>query len=267
MSCRPLRPFWSYYGSAWGKTRRGAYPRPVFDTIVEPFAGAAGYSCHHPDRNVVLCDLDPTIAGLWRYLIRVSASEVLALPDVPPDGDVASLAVCEEARWLIGWWCGRARPRVATSATSWVERYGKASTALFWGHAARERIAEQVEAIRHWRVFECDYRDAPVSGEATWFVDPPYSSKAGAAYQCSNAGIDFDDLGRWCWERSGQVIACEADGASWLPFSPCGSHRATRGASVEVSCVIEAGRVVPPAQVALFETRLQGDGHDRRSEG
>ena len=37
-----LKPFWRYYG---GKYRAApAYPPPRLGTIVEPFAGSAGYS-------------------------------------------------------------------------------------------------------------------------------------------------------------------------------------------------------------------------------
>jgi hypothetical protein len=74
------------------------------DTIVEPFAGAAGYSCHYPARKVILIDASPIIAGIWRYLIAVSPAEVLAIPDIPEGGTVDDLPVCQEARWLIGTW-------------------------------------------------------------------------------------------------------------------------------------------------------------------
>ena len=50
-----LRPFWAYYGGKWRAAPR--YPRPMHDTIIEPFAGAAGYSLRYPDRNVVLVEL------------------------------------------------------------------------------------------------------------------------------------------------------------------------------------------------------------------
>ena len=47
----------------------------------------------------------------------------------------------------------------------------------FWGERVRQTIAAQVDRIRHWRVFNCSYEDLPFSGEATWFVDPPYQTK------------------------------------------------------------------------------------------
>lgn len=247
-----LRPFWSYYGSAWRKTLRGFYPAPEHTTIVEPFAGAAGYSCHYPDRRVVLCDLDESVVTTWRYLLRVTPAELLALPDLPEGGDLSILSVCEEARLLMGWWCGRARPRVARAAKSWAERYAGGSR--FWSAPVRQRLARQVENIRHWQVYHCSYEAAPVAGPATWFVDPPYQGKKGAAYSCSSSRLDFEALARWCRSRLGQVIVCEATGAGWLPFWYCGDIAATSGRSSEAVCVLRDG-VVERRQLGIFDAR------------
>ena len=69
-----LRPFFCYYGGKWRAAPK--YPAPEHDTIVEPFAGAAGYATRYPDRKVVLVERDPVIAGLWRYLTKVSPAEI-----------------------------------------------------------------------------------------------------------------------------------------------------------------------------------------------
>src|SRR5271169_3327714 len=71
--------------------------------------------------------------------------------------------------------------------------------------------------IRHWRVCLGDYNDCD-DRMATWFIDPPYSSKSGRLYTYSE--IDYGDLGQWCRERTGQKIVCEMEGATWLPFIP-----------------------------------------------
>ena len=49
-------PF-AYYGAKHELARK--YPRPRYPLIIEPFAGAAGYSCHwaHRGTNVMLIDL------------------------------------------------------------------------------------------------------------------------------------------------------------------------------------------------------------------
>lgn len=75
---KTLQPFFSFFGGKWRVGLR--YPAPMYPTIIEPFAGGAGYSVRYSDRQVVLYDADPIIAGLWSYLIKVSPAEVLALP-------------------------------------------------------------------------------------------------------------------------------------------------------------------------------------------
>ena len=207
-----LRPFWAYYGGKWRAAPR--YPRPMHDTIIEPFAGAAGYSLRYPDRKVVLVEKNPKVAATWRYLLRVSAAEVRALPLIRNDQTVSDLDVCEEARLLIGWHlnAGSASPCLRPSA--WM-RSGIKPTS-FWGESARERIASQVDRIRHWRIIEGDYTDAP-DVDATWFIDPPYIG-AGKHYPTQPA--DFGALGTWCQTRRGQVMVCENVGATWLPFQP-----------------------------------------------
>lgn len=79
-----MRPFFCYYGGKW----RAAplYPQPEHGTIVEPFAGAAGYATRYPLNRVVLVEKDPILAGLWKYLTRVTARDIWALPDMPLDG-------------------------------------------------------------------------------------------------------------------------------------------------------------------------------------
>jgi site-specific DNA-adenine methylase len=62
-----LRPFLRYYGGKWSLAP--SYPEPRFATIIEPFAGAAGYSLRYADRRVTLVEKYPVIAGIWRYLI------------------------------------------------------------------------------------------------------------------------------------------------------------------------------------------------------
>jgi len=46
------------------------------------------------------------LAGLsvWQYLIRVTAEEILAIPDLELGQTTDDLHVCQEARWLVGFW-------------------------------------------------------------------------------------------------------------------------------------------------------------------
>lgn len=204
-----LAVFFPYFGAKF--MRAPKYPEPLHDTIVEPFAGAAGYSVRHFARRVLLIDASEKICGIWRYLIAAKSSEIAALPLLAPGEDVQTLRVPQEAQWLIGFWCnaGSAAP---------ARRLGRASNRRSgaWGEYVRARLAGQVDHIRHWRVMHGDYSQAP-DIEATWFIDPPYE-KHGRYYP--HRISDFAKLAAWCRLRRGQTMVCESAGATWLPFEP-----------------------------------------------
>ena len=216
-----LKPFFCYYGGKWRATPK--YPPPLFRTIVEPFAGAAGYSTRYPDRRVILIEKDPIVAALWRWLISVSASEVRRIPLLAPGQTVDDLHVCEEAKSLVGFWLnkGSAQPKKRPSSRF----LALTRPDSHWGEVIRERIATQVEQIRHWRVIEASYSETAPAIRATWHVDPPYQLR-GIHYRCSAKAIDFAHLARWCQALRGQVMVCEQEGADWLPFEFLGTFRA-----------------------------------------
>lgn len=208
-----LKPFFSYFGGKYRAAR--LYPEPLYDVLCEPFAGSAGYSLRYPDRRVFLVDANPQVAGTWSYLIGATEREIKALPDLPYGVSVTELAVPQEARWLIGWWLnkGQGRPHISHSAWS---RTGKFQN-QFWGPQIRERIASQLQFIRHWRV-KCGQYYETSNVPATWFVDAPYQYDGGHAYPASSRSIDYTDLASFCTSRAGQVIVCEGAAATWLPF-------------------------------------------------
>ena len=212
-----MRPFFSYYGGKWRAAPR--YPGPVHDTIVEPFAGSAGYSTRYYSRRVILCDIDPVICGVWRYILGTTPAEILELPDVPDDGTVDDLEVCQEARWWIGYWLGAASmtPRARHSPWSKDPEIRRKRPGKYWGRALRSAMAKQQPLVAHWELKEGDYREVlDEIGTATWFVDPPYQGPAGRHYR--HDSVDYDALAEWCRTRQGQVIACDQQGAEWLPF-------------------------------------------------
>jgi hypothetical protein len=219
-----LRPFFGYFGGKWRDALR-YYPPPQHNTIIEPFAGSAGYALRYSSHRVILCEIDSTIAGIWDYLISVSADEILSIPDVPLNGSVDDLKVPAEAKALIGMWLNRGVARPRKSPSKWMRMGIRPGS--FWGERVRITIASQVEHIRHWTIHNCAYDQTPVNGDATWFIDPPYVG-AGHHYRHGPAAIDFDELAAWCRSRPGQVIVCENEGATWLPFRHLGSFKTTR---------------------------------------
>jgi hypothetical protein len=216
-----LRPFFTYFG---GKYRMAAkMPPPAHGRIVEAFAGSAGYAMRHPALDVLLVEKNPTIAGIWRYLIETPAAEIRALPDLPEGATVDDLEVTQPARDLIGMRLNGATAAPRKSASAWMR--GGTKPRQFWGSFVREMIASQVEQIRHWQVLEGDYSAAP-DVRATWIIDPPYEA-AGHHYPCGSKAIDFVHLAQWSRSREGLVFVHEAQGATWLPFLPYADVKAT----------------------------------------
>lgn len=213
-----LKPFFCYYGGKWRAA--SSYPKPLHDRIIEPFAGAAGYSVRHHERDVLLIDRDPTIVALWRYLIGATEDDIMGLPAIV-ETTVADMGLPVGPSALIGFWLnkGAAAPRQRPSA--WMRSGIRRRS--YWGAEVRERIASQVGAIKHWRVEQDEWDAVDWPGGSTAFVDPPYQGAPGRHYRFNE--IDYASLGRRCIEHSGQVIACENEGADWLPFR---SHRSIK---------------------------------------
>lgn len=203
-----LRPFFSFYGSKWRLAPK--YPEPTHDTIIEPFAGSAGYSLRYPDRQVILVDKDPIITGIWRWLIAASPSDVLTLPEPKQGESLDDYDLPQEARWLMGFWIHR----VGFKPTKIVTKYATRPPVANY----KTRVARQLPYIRHWRIAQADYTGI-ANTMATWFVDPPYQL-AGHRYTYGCSNINYDKLAEWCKARRGQVITCENSGADWLPFQP-----------------------------------------------
>lgn len=216
-----LKPFFTYFGGKWRAAPK--YPLPRHAKIVEPFAGSAGYALRHFRHDVTLVDADPVLAGLWRYLIRSTKREILALPVKVTD--LRDMDLEPAAKWLIGFWLNKGSAQPCNVPSKWM-RSGVRSRS-YWGPEVRQRIADQVSMISHWKIQEGDYSVAD-SCPATWFIDPPYE-RSGKLYRKSSLEIDFTALAGWCKSRPGQVIVCEQAGAEWLPFRPFATIKATEG--------------------------------------
>lgn len=217
-------PFFTYFGGKWRAAPH--YPRPKHSTVVECFAGSAGYALRYAHLNVVLCEANDTIRSIWEWLIRVSEAEMLTLPDVLPGEtlrDARFSALDSRARSFIGMWMNKGTTGPCWKPSSWTHSGVRPNSS--WGPVLRGRLAEQLRFIRHWRLL-ADYREAPV-GPATYFVDPPYQGRLGARYPAHD--INYSELSDWCRSRCGQTIVCENAGAQWLPFVPFRTIKGTEG--------------------------------------
>lgn len=207
-----MQPFFSYFGSKFRAASK--YARPEYDTIIEPFAGSAGYALNYPSRQVILIEKNPVIAGIWKYLINTNSEEILGLPDFLTGQTVDDLDVPTPVKHLIGFWIQGPTANPSKTPSTWM----LGNPRNFWGSQVRSRIAGQIQSIKHWQIIEGDYTQSP-DLESTWFIDPPYI-KAGKEYKYSSKKIDYQNLGRFCESRQGQVMVCENEGATWLPFRP-----------------------------------------------
>lgn len=194
----------SYFGSKYRIAP--FYAPPMGRYIIEPFAGSAGYSLRYFNKQVRLYDTNVEICGVWDYLIKSSSAEIRKLPIAERTDE---LKVCQEAKWLIGFWL--------TESQTIASRYPLSrSRGSQWTARRRDSIAKFIDNIRHWKVKQLSWEKCPIRTNVTWFIDPPYS-QAGHRYRCNN--IDYNKLAAFClFKWPGQLIACEQHGATWLPF-------------------------------------------------
>ena len=188
------------------------YPKPKYDTIIEPFAGSAAYSMNYHDRNVILIEKDKRIADLWGYLINVTSDEILSLPLLVKGqslNDEEFNYLTDNQKSLIGFFLnpGSSQP--------------KKSPGKFcgWNVKNRLKLSNDVNKVKHWTIINGDYQQVE-NIQATWFIDPPYQGNGGKYYKHGNKGFNYDDLKEWCLHRNGEIIVCENSEATWMDFTP-----------------------------------------------
>lgn len=205
-----------YFGSKTGIARR--YPSPAHDTVIEPFAGSAAYSCLHHQRRVILFDKDPVVFGVLNYVIKATPEEIMRLPTFYGRESIDDYKIPQEAKWLIGFWMGIGNTQPRKTRSAWGRNSLRRAT--YWGDDVKRRVAATCRRIKHWEVYNKAWEDVDpeqYAKKACWFVDPPYQ-EAGTIYKHGAKAIDFKALGAWCRALPGQVIVCENWGADWLPF-------------------------------------------------
>lgn len=188
------------------------YPKPNFDTIIEPFAGSAAYSMRYYDRKVILVEKDPKISSIWKYLIEVDSDEILSLPILEKGQSLNNEEfnyLSDVQKGVIGLFLnpGSAQPKKSPGKfCSWTEKN-------------RKKLSEDVLKVKHWEIINDVYQSSP-DIEATWYIDPPYQGNGGQYYRFGNKDFDYLELKNWIMERKGQIIVCENSEADWMDFKP-----------------------------------------------
>lgn len=205
----------NYYGSKSKIVHK--YPKPKYNLIIEPFAGAAYYSVLHNTHQVHLNDKYKTIAGIWQFLIKDATTELILKYSKFYVGDnIQNLDIDKRHKDLIGFCIAHARSYPGYTVTEFTvgkKQFPKyASITKF----RLKDIANNLEKIRHWKVSSKGFHELP-NIEATWFIDPPYQ-KGGQFYKHNK--INYKILADWCKSRKGQVIVCENNSATWMDFKP-----------------------------------------------
>ena len=192
-----------YYGRK--KQIAKCYPEPAYETIIEPFAGAAAYSLFG-DRwqcKIILIEKDPRVAQIWQWLIADATPETISgLPDLKI-GDRSSEFL-----------------HIIHAATKMAFKYRtiKVTPVLERNWEISKRVmASNIHKVKHWQIICGDYREAP-DIEATWFIDPPYKSHPGLGYEHGSDALDYTELASWALSRRGEVICCEGHYGNYLPF-------------------------------------------------
>lgn len=213
----PARPkyrcVFSFYG---GKSKLAhLYPPPRHNTIVEPFAGGAAYSLRYYEHEA------------WKIVQQYVPKEVKIGQKVstllPHDAPEGLIELC------------RAEANHGTQGARGCHDQITNIGAKCWPRIL-PRLEHWLPRIRHWRFTQLSYNELP-NREATWFVDPPYNNAAGRRYRAQVP--DYGALAKWARTRHGQVIVCENDTASWLPFHPLCPRRGLKS-QYQVSSAVEA---------------------------
>ena len=233
---------WGYYGSKSKIVDH--YPEPIYDKIIEPFAGTAQYALKYFDRDVLLIDKYEVIVRLWKWLQQCSPNDILSLPRLKCGENVDDFNWdCDEAKWLVGFIITGAPTIPKKTASKWktIVRPNTQDYKLNY-------IANNLFKIKHWEIRQGDYSQIE-NTKATWFVDPPYQV-GGEYYKHSSKDIDYKHLAEWCKNRSGQVIVCGNTNDTWMDFKPLVSIHGAMKSTTE--CICELGDKIVIGKETLF---------------
>lgn len=224
---RVTGPLFKWFGSKWLSSK--TLPVPLHETIIEPFAGSAGYSLRYASRKVIIAEKDPYIYALWKWLIQTGVRNgEQFIRDIPVNisvgTDIRNLGLGYGQQLLLKSWQRTNNVGSCWTISPWGNSPGQ------WTANTRARVAEEVQAIKHWQVYQDASELFDLKQEATWFIDPPYEYN----YKYKSLVLDYTTLGERITRLNGQKIVCEAvcpktgKVPEWLDFKPFGERITSR---------------------------------------
>lgn len=221
----PRGPLFKWFGSKWLSAR--LMPVPERDTVIEPYAGSAGYSLRHASKRVILWEDNPLVRELWHWLTGPATPE--AIREIPlgvePGTDIRTLGLTRGQELLLKHWQRTNNVGDCWTVSPWGNKPGQ------WTANTRARVAEDIMCVKHWEVRRPEPEDMRW---ATIFYDPPYEYNY--RYGFKPDAFDFADLATAAkhWGKNTQVIVCEARcpktgiAPLYLPFRDFGSRITSR---------------------------------------
>lgn len=214
-------PLFKWFGSKWLASR--LYPQPQHNQIFEPFAGSAGYSLRHVEREVIIFENDPLLSELWAWLISEANTDlIMSIPlGTTVGADIREMGLTRGQQLLLKNWQRTNNVGNCWTISPWGNKPGQ------WTASTRKRVAEEVNHIKHWQ-----FRPIEFNKIGTYFIDPPYLYN----YRYRQSGFDHKGLAVKIrgLPRASEIIACEAlcpiSGAApnYLPFENFGSRVTSR---------------------------------------
>lgn len=213
-----IRPLFKWFGSKWMGAKH--YPSPISENIYEPFAGSAGYSLNHVDKKITIWEDNDQLIALWTWLIKDATTQsIKEIPiNVAEGTGIRELGLSSGQALLLKHWQRTNNVGDCWTISPWGNKPGQ------WTANTRARVAEEVNAIKHWMLAPTTYL---VPG--TYFIDPPYQFNY--RYRFAKDSFSYESLvgSIQAIPAPSLIIACEAacskTGAvpNYLPFQT--SHR------------------------------------------
>ncbi len=219
-------PLFKWFGSKWLSSKTLPPPK---HSVIEPFAGGAGYSLRHAAwKSALIAESNPLVFRLWQWLVRdASWSAIREIPLGVKEGtDIRTLGLCPGQELLLKHWQRTNNVGNCWTISPWGNKPGQ------WTANTRARVAEEFHAVRQWQVLSSAWSclDTYHEFQRTWFIDPPYQFN----YQYGNNAIDYRKLAARVGTLQGQIIVCEAvcpktqNVPEWLPFRHFGKRITSR---------------------------------------